>query len=246
MHLCLLRRASIAWSIEHWTEYICVFTDCKFPPRLGETREGPSQGNLGGGWHFPGDCSGQRQKIVGLGTSRYCRHKCLVAGASRELPCVHRGFEPFVFKVFTRGRPSSVNFLNLCRGLLPKPMARVFLSNCLGRTFQGCATRSGSWRIRRSATPAKLRTMLWEKRRPPTQQAKQRWNMLHVAWRRFPLQTLQPLRPRVPRASSTLSVHGWTELTEAATPARPLRCSTMREKGACAFVPAPQSHHSLV
>jgi len=103
--------------------------DCKFPPGLGEIREGPSQGNLGGGG-FPGDCSGQRQKnsyLIELNTSRYYCHKCLVAGASRELPCVHRGFEPFVFKVFTRGRPSSVNFLNLCRGLLPKPMQSFFI-----------------------------------------------------------------------------------------------------------------------
>ena len=152
------------------------------------------------------------------------------------LTCLgYRGFEPFVFEVFTTtrdwgaGQAARTSWI-FCRGpCYPNP-CRVVLSNSLGRTFQGCATRRPwaltpkacrSWRIRRSATPAKLITMLWEKRRPRTEQAKQRCNMLHVAWRRgvFPLQTLQRTRPRVPRASSTLSVHGWTEFTEPATPA---------------------------
>ena len=42
---------------------------------------------------------------------------------------------------------------------------------------------------------------------------------MQYAARRVEAQTLQRTRPRVPRASSTLSVHGWTEFTEPATPA---------------------------
>jgi len=54
------------------------------------------------------------------------------------------------------------------------------------------------------------------------------------------------MRPRVPRASSTLSVHGWTELNRASDTCKALAVFNDEGKGACALVPAPQNHHSLV
>ena len=98
------------WSTVSKTLVFTVF--CENTCRgLGEIREGPSQGNLGGGWHFP--WRSQRTEAEELVPHRTDHeslflfpscHKCLVAGASREVPCVHRGFEPFVFEVFTTTR----------------------------------------------------------------------------------------------------------------------------------------------
>ena len=142
-----------------------------------------------------------------------------------------------------------MNFLNLCRGLLPKPMESFFIQ-LFGEDFlrlcdeEAVSPDSESLRVLENTQVCDSSKV--ENDAVGEKAATHTASEAEICCTSRGGASLQHMRPRVPRASSTLSVHGWTELTEPATPARPLRCSTTREKGACALVPAPQNHHSLV